>query len=93
MENVTKGFSMSDVGINNRSSIDISGVEEVISYDEQSIVLVVCKARMTVEGENLRVTELSVDDGKVSAIGRIDAVTYDEGTVKKSGFFSSLFKG
>ncbi len=93
MENTAKSFSLSDVRINNRSSIHISGVEEVNSYDERSIVLVVCKARMIIEGENLRVTELSVDDGKVSAVGRIDAVIYEEGTVKKGGFFTSLFKG
>ncbi len=93
MQNSTRSFSLSDVRINNRSSIDISGVEEVISYDERSIVLVVCGVKMIVEGDDLRVTELSVDDGRVCAIGKIGAVLYEEGTVKKSGFLSSIFKG
>ena len=86
-------FSLSDVRISNRSSIDVSGVEQIISYDEQSIVLVVCGVKMIVEGENLVVTELSVENGKVSAKGKITAVIYEEGAVKKTGFFSGIFRG
>ncbi len=93
MEKRVKEFSLSEVRINCRSSIDISGVEDVISYDDRSIVLVVCGVRTVVEGEELHVTRLSVEEGKVSATGHIGALIYEEAPVKKGGFLSGLFRG
>lgn len=93
MENRTREHSSSQIVINCRSSIDITGVEEVISYDDKSIVLVVCGTRTIVEGEGLHVTRLSVEEGRVSAIGQISAVIYDDAPVKKGGFISGLFRG
>ena len=93
MENRVKEFSLSEVRINCRNSIEISGVEQVISYDDRSIVLVVCGVRTIIEGEELHVTHLCVEEGKVSALGRIGALVYDEAPVKKGGFLSGLFRG
>lgn len=93
MQNEERLFSKSDININDRSSIDISGVEEILSYDENSIVLSVCGERLIIEGEALRVNELCTKDGRVSAAGKICSLTYEEGSVRKGGFFSSLFKG
>jgi len=86
-------FSSSDVRIYNRSSIEICGVDEIISYDDRMIVLSVCGIRTVVEGEDLRVKDLSVEDGRICASGRINGLFYDEETVQKKGFFSRLFKG
>ena len=93
MQNTEKNFSQSDIKINNRSSIDISGVEEILSYDEHSIILSVCGERLVIEGEALRVNELCTKDGRVSAVGKICSLIYEEGSVRKGGFFSGLFRG
>ncbi len=93
MENRTKEFGTSQIIINCRNSIDITGVEEVISYDDRGIVLVVCGSRTIVEGEQLHVTRLSVEEGRVCAVGHIGAVIYDDVPAGKGGFISRLFRG
>lgn len=93
MENRIRQHSSSQIIVNCRSSIDITGVEEVVSYDDRSIVLVVCGTRTIVEGESLHVTRLSVEEGRVCAEGQIGAVIYDDAPVKKGGFISGLFRG
>ena len=92
MQNFQKSFSESDIRINNRSSIDISGVEEILSYDESSIVLVVCGVRLVIEGEGLRIGELRTAEGKIFASGRICSLIYEEAQAKKSRFPHNLFK-
>ena len=93
MDNATLENNYSNVTIHARRSIDVSGVSEIISYDDKSIVLVVCGDTMVIEGEQLHVTHLSVQEGKISATGKICALIYEEKTVKKGGIISGLFRG
>lgn len=92
MDTVRKPQSASDIRIINRKQIDISGVDEIFSYDESSIVLSVCGTRTVVEGEDLRVTVLSVGEGRICAVGRIDAVVCEEAAPSGKGFFARLFR-
>ncbi len=93
MDGSKKIHTTSDIKITNRSSVDISGVDEIFSYDENSIVLSVCGTKTSVEGENLRVTALSVENGRVSAEGIINAVICEENVPAQKGFMSRIFKG
>jgi uncharacterized protein with beta-barrel porin domain len=46
---------------------------------------------LVVTGENLHIGKLSLDGGELHVDGRIDAVTYEEETASRGGFFSRLF--
>ena len=85
------GFS--DVKLCNREFLEISGVEEIISYDDKTVVLTVNGARTVIEGENIRITALTLEDGRVCACGRFCAVIFEDSTVQVGGIFSRLFKG
>ncbi len=73
-----------------RRSCSLTGVTDVVSFDEQEVVLETEQGTMILTGEELHVTGLSLETGEVSLEGRIDALRYMDGSMKKSG--ESLWK-
>lgn len=73
-----------------RRSCSLTGVTDVISFDEQEVVLETELGAMILTGEELHVTGLSLETGEVSLEGRVDSIRYTDGSMKKSG--ESLWK-
>ena len=72
-----------------RAHADITGVREVLSFDDVSVVLVTSCGEMTVEGHELRVGTLDTERGIVAVDGHISSVCYiDDSSKKKRGWFS-----
>ena len=70
-----------------RKEMNVTGVKEVISFDENCVVLQSSCGELTVEGSGLRVGTLDTDRGVVSLHGKIDALYYaDERGTEKRGF-------
>lgn len=63
-----------------RSHADINGVREVLSFDENSVVLVTSCGELTLEGRDIRVGALDTDRGIVSVDGKISALYYADDT-------------
>jgi len=77
-----------DCHIHSRSHVDITGVSEVISFDEGSVALITVCGEMTLEGQDLRIGTLDTEHGLVSVDGKISALYYLDGAAKKRrGFF------
>lgn len=79
------------VVLEERSSLSISGVEEVESFDENTISLSTCQGALIVRGQDLHIEKLSLDGGDLRVEGTIDSLTYEE-RVQKGGFFSRLLR-
>ena len=82
--------------LNARERLEVCGVTNVVSFDEQSVVLnTVCNG-LLIEGSSLCVNELNVERGIVTIEGHIDSLGYfetDSGSQKReNGFFSRLFR-
>lgn len=75
-----------------REALSVSGVEEVESFDENTIVMYTCKGALVVRGEGLHIEKLSLDGGDLKVEGTIDALTYEDGVREKGGLFSRLFR-
>jgi sporulation protein YabP len=72
-----------------REGIAITGVVDVVSFDEKGVVLETICGSMAVEGEGLHVTTLNITDGKVNIEGRINGTYYFEAKVQqKKGLFA-----
>ena len=81
------------INVNMRKHMDISGVKEVVSFDELGVVLKTLCGELTVEGKDIKVSVLDTDRGVVSLDGRIDALFYsDNEDAKKHGLFGKLLK-
>ncbi len=74
--------------IENRQRAELSGIQEVESFDETGVVLNSTAGEITVDGENLKIDSFSVDSGRVIITGTIAALIYQEKPRARRGFFS-----
>ena len=80
-----------DIIMRSRARMEISGVQNVISFDEESVCLETVMGEMMIEGENLRVSSLDTDRGNILLDGKVNSLYYNtqNGESKKS-FFGRL---
>ena len=79
-----------ELRLDNRSKLSVSGVSEVESFDETTVVLHTARGVLIIRGENLHLQTLSIDGGQVAVRGTIDSLSYEE-PQKTGGFFRRLF--
>ena len=91
METAARRSAFSEIRMKDREHIDISGVDEVISYDENGLCLTVGGSRLVVEGENVHVSSLNVEEGRIVADGRIRGLSYEDAP-RNGGCLFGLFK-
>ena len=78
----------------NREKLSISGVLDVLSFDDQIVILETQLGLLTVKGENLRINKLSLDTEEVIIDGEIYNLGYSEkdSTQKSGGIFNKIFR-
>ena len=59
-----------------RKDMQITGVKEVLSFDESCVILLSDCGEMSVEGSEMRITVLDTERGEVSLCGQVDAIYY-----------------
>lgn len=64
--------------LNERKHLTACGVTEVVSFDENAVVLHTVLGTMTVQGQQLQLKNLSLDGGQVAVDGTIHAIGYEE---------------
>ena len=75
-----------------REQLTVSGVEEVESFDENTIIMDTARGALVVRGENLHIEKLSLDGGDLKVEGIIDSLTYEESRRGQGGLFARLFR-
>ena len=80
--------------LENRSKLSISGVLDVLSFDDQVVVVETELGLLTVKGDNIRINKLSIDTSEVIVEGEISYLAYSDKDVEKnkSSFISKIFK-
>ena len=78
--------------LENRKSMSISGIEDVDSFDEETVVLYTDDGTLVIRGSELHINRLNVESGDLSVEGRIDSLSYEDGESKKGGFFGRLMR-
>lgn len=80
--------------LENRGKLSISGVLDVLSFDDQVVMVETELGLLTVKGENLRINKLSIDTSEVIVEGDISYLAYSdkENEKTKENFMSKIFK-
>ncbi len=80
--------------LENREKLTISGVLDVLSFDDQVVILETELGLLTVKGENLRINKLSIDTQDVIVEGEVSSLNYSQKDLDKNsgGFFGKIFK-
>lgn len=87
--------TIQNVILENREKLTISGVLDVLSFDDQIVIVETELGLLTVKGENFRINKLSLDTTEVIVEGTIFNLSYSEKNLdKKSGsnIFGKIFK-
>ncbi|MBE6969420.1 MAG: sporulation protein YabP [Ruminococcaceae bacterium] len=67
--------------LESRQRMSVSGVEEVLAFDERIVEMKTGLGELRVQGEELKVEKLTVDDGELVICGHITAIVYAEPAV------------
>ena len=81
--------------LENRQKLSISGVIDVLSFDDQVVIVETELGLLTVKGENLRINKLSIDTSEVIIEGDISALTYSDNKSSennKRSFLGKIFR-
>ena len=81
-----------NVIIEGRKKLNISGVRDVISFDDETILLDTALGKMTVKGEEIHISNFNTETGVLSAEGQIHAVVYMSDGKSSGGFISRIFR-
>lgn len=84
--NKTHSFSLKD-----RKSLEMKGVLEVVSFNENKVILQTTQGNLFVKGSELNIINLNLDDGSIKVEGYVTSLEYSEKT-QKTGIFNRLFK-
>ncbi len=77
--------------LDERQRLSVSGVEEVVSFDEESIAVQTVKGLLTVRGGGLRVDKLEKSSGELTVSGNVTELAYEE-SGHGTGLFARLFR-
>lgn len=75
-----------------RKKMSVSGVTDIESFDEQTIVASTQMGELTVRGWNLHITRLNLEQTELMIDGEISSVAYTDVRPKAQGFFSKVLR-
>lgn len=78
--------------LNERKNLTMTGVTEVVSFDDTMVMLRTVLGTLEVQGQQLQLKTLSIDGGQVAVDGQISALIYEEPRGSVGGLFGRLFK-
>ena len=80
--------------LENRKKLTLTGVEEVISFDDEKILLNTKLGFLTIKGSELKMNKLDVQNGDVIIVGNVASIVYSSKEIKKEkeSIISKLFK-
>ena len=64
--------------LNERSRLSMTGVSEVVSFDENTVVLRTDLGILSIHGQQLQLKQLSPDGGQVAVDGKVSALVYED---------------
>jgi len=84
--------AIQNVILENREKLTISGVLDVLSFDDQIVIVETELGLLTIKGENLRINKLSLDTTEVIIEGNISNLSYSEKSLDKKSTGSLIGK-
>lgn len=81
-----------NVIMENRKKLSVSGVTDIDSFDEQSVIAITEMGELTIRGWNLHITRLNLEQSELIVDGDISSLTYTDTRPQAKGFFSKVLR-
>ena len=93
-KNTINQLNTQNIVLENREKLSISGVNDVLSFDDLIVILETQLGLLTIKGENLRINKLSIDNEEVIIEGNINCIMYSDkaSETKTTSFLGKIFK-
>lgn len=75
---MSQEYTDHSLSLEQRQKLTVTGVEEVVSFDESAVVLRTSLGMLMVHGQGLQLKTLSVEGGQTAVEGSISALVYEE---------------
>ena len=76
----------------NRKNITLTGVKEIISFDDECVSLITVMGKAVIRGKDIRIENFGTESGDMEIEGKFDAVVYLNESSSKGGVLGRLFK-
>lgn len=80
------------VMIEDRGKMTVTGVSDVDSFDEQTMIIYTDLGELTVRGKGLHISRLNTETGELNITGTVAAIAYTDDRAKSTGFLNRLFR-
>lgn len=83
-----------NVILEDRRRLTVSGVSDVDSFDEQTVIVFTQMGELTVKGEDLHINRLSLEMGELAVEGDITSLSYTDRAQKpqQGSFWGRVFR-
>ena len=83
-----------NVILENRNKLSISGVKDVLSFDDQVVIMETELGLLTIKGIDLKINKLRIDTQEVIVEGEINNLGYSDHSKKETegSLLSKIFK-
>ena len=80
--------------IDRRENVSVSGMTDVISFDEETVIGETEMGVIIIRGSNLHVNRINLESGELFVSGEIEGITYENpgGYTKGKSILGRLFK-
>lgn len=85
---------MQNVVLENREKLNVTGINDILSFDDQVVILSTDLGMLTIKGSELKINKLNMDESEVKIEGNISNIGYSQDTEEKKGenIFSKIFR-
>ncbi len=80
------------LSLSERRALSVSGVQDVDSFDETTVVVYTEQGELTVKGTGLHINRLNIETGDLTMEGHVESLVYTEVHTRSGGFFGKLFR-
>lgn len=93
-KNIMTNNEIQNLILENRKKLTISGVKDVLSFDDEVVVMETTLGLLSIKGEQLKINKLSIDTGDVVVEGEIGVLTYSDSSKKEreGSLLGKIFK-
>lgn len=81
-----------DINIQNREKIKVTGVNDVIGFDESFVDVETELGKMLIKGEGLKIARLSLEQHELIISGYIYSCEYEDSSKNKKKLVGRIFK-
>ena len=82
--------------LENRNKLSITGVVDVLSFDDQIVMVATELGMLTIKGGDLKINKLNIDNSELTVEGTVQSLVYSDKEYDKKGntssFIGKIFK-